>query len=175
MRVQHFSAFHCISDLVSHNKLMLNPTKCKAMTISRKRNSVYPAQFLLNGIQLEQVETFKYLGVLLSSDLSWSAHIESICTKARKVIGLLYRRFYGNLDNHSLLELYSVLVCPHLEYAAPIWDPHLTKTQINLKMFKKFAIKMCLKQWDLGYQDLLDRSQFPTLKNRRLYLMLCTL
>ena len=34
---------------------------------------------------------------------------------------------------------------------------------------------MCLKQWDLGYQDLLDLSQFPTLKNRRLYLKLCTL
>ena len=63
--------------------------------------SVYPAQFLLNGIQLEQVETFKYLGVLLSSDLSCSAHIDSICTKARKVIGLLYRRFYGNVDNQA--------------------------------------------------------------------------
>ena len=112
------------------------------MTISRKRISVYPAQFLLNGIPLEQVETFKYLGVLLSSDLSWSAHIDSICTKARKVIGLLYRRrFYGDVDNHSLLELYSVLVRPHLEYAAPIWDPHLIKTQINLKMFKYLLSK----------------------------------
>ena len=43
----------CISDWVSRNKLMLNPTKCKAMTISRKRNSVYLIQFLLNGIPLE--------------------------------------------------------------------------------------------------------------------------
>ena len=60
----------CISNWVSRNKLMLNPTKCKSMTISHKRNSVYPAQFLLNGIPLEQVETFNYLGVLLSSDLS---------------------------------------------------------------------------------------------------------
>ena len=42
----------CISDRVRRNKLMLNPTKCKAMTISRKRNSVYPAQFLLNGYHL---------------------------------------------------------------------------------------------------------------------------
>ena len=57
----------CISDWVRCNKLMFNPTKCKAMTISRKRNSAYPAQFLLNGIPLEQVETFNYLGVLLSS------------------------------------------------------------------------------------------------------------
>ena len=135
----------CISDLVSHNKLMLNPTKCKAMTISCKRNTVYPSQFLLNGIQLEQVETFKNLGVLLSSDLSWSAHIDSICTKARKVIGLLYRRFYGNLDNHSLLKLYSVLVRPHLEYAAPIWDLHLIRHENVQKCYQ-----MCLKQWDHG-------------------------
>ena len=69
-----------------------------------------------------------------------------------------------------ILELYSVLVGPHLEYAAPIWDPHLIKDTNKLK---KFAIKMCLKQWDLGYQDLLDVSQFPTLKNRRLYLNMC--
>ena len=152
---------------------MLNPTKCKAMTISRKRNSVYPAQFLLNGIQLEQV--FKYLGVLFSSNISWSAHIDSICTKARKVIDRLYRRFYGNVDNHSLLELYSVLVRPHLEYAAPIWAPHLIKDTNKLENVQIFAIKMCLKQWNLGYQDLLDRSQFPTLKNHRLYLKFCTL
>ena len=78
------------------------------------------------------------------------------------------------LNVSSLLELYSVLVRPHLEYAAPIWDPHLIKTQINLKS-SKIYIKMCLKQWDLGYQDLHDLSQFPTLKNRRLYLKLCTL
>ena len=113
----------CISEWVSRNKLMLNPTKCKAMTISRKRNSVYSTQFLLHCISLEQVENFKYLGVLLSSDLSWSAHID----------GLLYRRFYGNVDNYSLLELYSVLVHPHLEYVAPIWDQHLIKDTNKLE------------------------------------------
>ena len=146
------------------------------MMISRKRNSVKPhAQFTLNSSPLEQVETFKYLGVLLSSDLSWSSHIDFICTKARKLIGLLYRRFYGNVDNHSLFELYSVLVRPHLEYAAPIWDPHIIKDTNKLESVQRFALKMCLKRWDLGYQDLLDLSQLPTLENRRLYLKLCTL
>ena len=164
-----------ISDWVSCNKLTLNPTKCKAMIISRKRNAVEPPQLVLNGAPLEQVETFKYLGVLLSSNLSWSAHIDSICTKARKLTGLLYRRFYGNMDHHSLLELYSVLIRPHLEYAAPIWDPHLIKDTTKLENVQKFALKMCLKKWDVGYQELLDLSQLPTLENRRLYLKLCTL
>ena len=45
----------------------------------------------------------------------------------------------------------------------------------KLESVQRFALRMCLKQWDLGYQDLLDLSQFPTLENRRLYLKLCTL
>ena len=93
----------------------------------------------------------------------------------RGVGGALCGKFYGNVDNYSLLELYSVLVRPHLEYAAPIWDPHFIKDTNKLESVQKFALKMCLKQWDLGYQDLLDLSQFPTLENRRLYLKLCTL
>ena len=151
-----------ICDWVNYNNLTLNPTKCKTMIISRKRNSVKPhAQFTLNSSPLEQVETFKYLGVLLSSDLSWSSHVDFICTKARKLIGLLYRRLYGNVDNRSLLELYSVLACPHLEYAAPIWDPHFIKDTNKLESVQRFTLKMCFKQWDLGYQDLLDLSQPP--------------
>ena len=38
---------------------------------------------------------------------------------------------------------YSVLVLPHLEYAAPIWDPHLIQDSNKLE---KFVLKMCLKQ-----------------------------
>ena len=58
----------CISHWVSHNKLILNLTKCKAMTISRKRNSVYPAQFLLNGIPLDlQLLIFYGLYTLIQS------------------------------------------------------------------------------------------------------------
>ena len=68
------SDIDCISDWVSCNNLMLKPNKCKFMIISRKRNSVQPPQLILNDTPLEQVETFKYLGVLLSSELSWFVH-----------------------------------------------------------------------------------------------------
>ena len=166
-----------ISGWVDCNNLTLNPNKCKTMIISRKWNSVKPhAQFTLNSSPLAQVETFKYLG-LSSHQTFHGLHIaiDFICAKVRKLIGLLYRRFYGNVDNYSLLKLYSVRVRPHLEYATPIWDPHFIKDSNKLESVQRFALKMCLKQWDLGYQDLLDLSQFPTLENRRLYLKLCTL
>ena len=93
---------------------------------------------------------------LLSSDLSWSARVSSICAKAKKIVGLLYRRFSTNVDSQSLLEMYKMLVRPHMEYAAPVWDPHLVKNITKVENVQKFALKMCLKNWDSNYQDLLD-------------------
>ena len=116
-----------INSWVDHNNLSLNPAKCKTMLLSRKRNLSHPQQLLLNEAPLKQVEAFKYLGVLISSDLSWSRHIDSICAKGKRLIGLLYRRFSTNVSSERLIEMYKYLVRPHLEYAAPVWDPHLLK------------------------------------------------
>ena len=116
-----------ISTWVDRNLLSLKPVKCKTMLLSRKQNLSQPPQFLLNETTLEQVEAFKYLGVLISSDVSWSAHIDSICAKGKKLIGLLYRRFSSNIYSERLQEIYKSLVRPQLEYAVPVWDPHLLK------------------------------------------------
>ena len=60
------------------NHLNLNPTKCKYMVISRKQCATYSFVLYLNGVPLERVEIFKYLGVLLRSNLGWSDHITMI-------------------------------------------------------------------------------------------------
>ena len=83
-----------VNEWVISNHLSLNPVKCKTMLITKKINPIQPPQLQLNGIPLEQVEHFKYLGALFSSDLSWSTHIDSICSKARKLVGLLYSSVY---------------------------------------------------------------------------------
>ena len=115
------------------------------------------------------------MGVLISSDLSWSMHINSICAKGKKLIGLLYSRFSSNICSERLLEMYKTLVRPHLEYAAPVWDPHLLKDIEFVENVQKYGLKICLKRWDLGYQELLHLTQIPTFENRRVYLKLCTL
>ena len=97
---EDFSQLQSDINWVDHNHLILNPAKCKAMFISRKTNSGQPLQF--NDTPLE---TFKYLEVFLSSDLLWAAHIDPSALPS----GLLHRRFYNNVDNHTLLELYSYI------------------------------------------------------------------
>ena len=90
-----------VNNWIKGNYLTITASKCKYMLILRRRqHPCDPPELLLDNFNLERVECFKYLGILLNSDLSWSNHITSICTKARKLLGLLYRRFI-NMQNHQ--------------------------------------------------------------------------
>ncbi len=64
---------------------------------------------------------------------------------------------------------------PHLEYAAPVWDPFTVNNVNKLENTQKFALRICTKQCNSGYQELLDLTNCPSLLNRRLYFKLCTL
>ena len=61
--------------------LQLNPQKCKSMLLSKKRcPTMKPTPLYLCGSELEEVEVFKYLGVLVRNNLSWTDHISELCT-----------------------------------------------------------------------------------------------
>ena len=85
-----------ICNWVADNHLVLNLTKCCYIVFSRKRLPTMPTADLSVGDthSLTRAHHHKYLGVTLTSDLSWSLHITNICKKTRKQTGLLYRNFY---------------------------------------------------------------------------------
>ena len=85
------------------------------MVITRSRTHQCP-QLFLAGQPLECVQSYKYLGVIITSNLSWLEHIQSICNKSRKLVGLLYRQFYLNADSDTLRQFYLSCIRPHLEY-----------------------------------------------------------
>ena len=60
---------------------------------------------------------------------------------ARRQIGFLYRRFYRYASNPTFLGIYLSYVCPHLEYAAAVWDPHQRGLVNTLECVQKFALK----------------------------------
>ena len=92
--------------------------------------------------------------------------------KARKIIGFIYRQFYSMSSTPSLLQLYTSLVRPHLEYATQVWDPFLIKDIHKLESVQKFGLKMCCKSWDSSYSENLQQSLLPELSVRRKYLSL---
>ena len=156
-----------IGAIVTSKHLEFNTDKCRMMVISRKRSNLIPSPPLyLNGSQLDQVKSYKYLGVTITSNLSWLPHITSLCNKTRRLVGMVYRKFYQHSDSRTLLKLYLSIIRPHIEYASPVWDPY-HKTEIEaIESVQKFALKMCLKSWSSNYEQLLLEARLPTLKVR---------
>ena len=161
-----------LSDWAARSCLSFNPTKCKFMVVTRKRNPAFPPVVTLGCHTIARVYQYTYLGVTLSADLSWDKHL---CTKAKKMLGLLYRSFYPNSSASSLLKLYISLIRPLLEYACQVWNPYLTKNIEKLEKVQRFALRLCVKQWDLDYPSLLFISDLPTLAARRKYFSLCSM
>ena len=109
-----------LSSWLKSRYLTINISKTKCMIISHKSSSFLSLlpSLLLDNSPLECVSNFKYLGVILTSQLSWTPHINHICSKSKKLLGLLFRQFYYLCSPHVLLKLYLSLVLPHLTYCS---------------------------------------------------------
>ena len=92
------------------------------MIITRKSSSSLPL-LKINDHLLEQVYSFKYLGITITSNLSWSLHIQSVISKTHKITGLIYRSFYKYSSPYVLLKLYLALILPHFNYCSTVWSP----------------------------------------------------
>ena len=85
------------SDIINHLfswsqrwQLPLNVNKCKIINISNKKTNP-PTTYFLNDSNLEWVDTFKYLGVVIDHKMKWGDQINHSTSKATKILNLLRR------------------------------------------------------------------------------------
>ena len=80
------------------------------------------ASYTLEGTDLENVESIKYLGVTITNDLRWNTHASNVCTKANRTLGFLRRNLYSCLQEVKEAA-YKGLVHPVLDYGSSVWEP----------------------------------------------------
>ena len=99
------SDINTINDWILSHLLKINVQKTKYMLISRKSQSFLSSlpPLFLNSSTIEHVYSYKYLGVVISSNLFWSPHIFSVCSMSRKILGYIFRNFYCFSSPLSLL------------------------------------------------------------------------
>ena len=57
--------------------MRFQPVKCNTMQLIRKRIKKIHASYTLEGTDLENVESIKYLGVTITNDLRWNTHVSN--------------------------------------------------------------------------------------------------
>ncbi len=101
---------------------------------------------------LEQVECFKYLGLLLSCDMKWS-----------KAKAILYRRFYGSISYRQLTDPALSPPCPFPHGLCQSSMGSLHRDQSHLEDVQNFACRMSTRLWNSSYQELLELTNMPSL------------
>ena len=71
---------------------------------------------------LPRVNQMTDLGILIDDQLSFSPHIDTVCTKARNRAALILNCFYSR-NKYLLIRAFVAYVRPLLEYCCSVWSP----------------------------------------------------
>ena len=132
-----------VSSVFSANKLTLHPDKTKYIIFhpSRKKMDLTNCKIKINTTTISRVQSAKFLGVIIHQNLSWKPHIEMICSKTSKVIGLICKaRQY--LHSNTLKTLYNSLFLPYVNYCNLIWASTYNSHINPLLLLQKKAIRI---------------------------------
>ena len=116
-----------------------NPSKCQVVHITRSRRPINTS-YSMHGQVLDSVDSARYLGVDITSDLNFTQHINRTTSNASKILGYLKRNI---LTKHSGIReaAYKTIVRPQVEYASTVWSPHTKKDIHKIEMVQRRAIR----------------------------------
>jgi hypothetical protein len=116
----------------------LNATKTKFMLFTNC--NVMPPVVALTGINVECVDTIKFLGCIIDNNFSWHAHVTHICSKMSRGVALL--RHVNNFYPMWVKRLiYFAYVYPYICYCLAVWGGAPAVHSRRVLMVQKCAIR----------------------------------
>ena len=121
-----------------------------------------------HGHQLAQVKSGKYLGVTLTENLSWNAHVDQVTKKANNSLAFL-RRNLSSCPSHIKAKSYQTMVRPVVEYASSAWDPHTDRNTEKLEAVQRRAARFVTGDYRTtsSVSDMISNLGWESLQHRR--------
>ena len=163
---------HMLADLAEFtdkNQMKINHKKTKILPFNfSQKLDFLPQLSFPNCEPLEVIYKTRLLGVTITSDLSWSEHVNDITLRATKKLSVLIRFKAVGGTTDQLLTVYTSKIRSILEFAAPVFHSGLTKKQSQkLEMVQKKAFVIILSNLYINYETALTTLNMERLDSRR--------
>ena len=133
---------------------------CKVLRLGTRNNESFNYSLCLTS--LTHTDSEKELGVVVDSKLRFTKYISENVKRANSIIEVIGRLFWF-LKSETVNRLYTGLVCLHIEYAVPVWNPHLKKDKKKIKSVQRRATKQINGQKYMNYEESLKQLKLPVL------------
>ena len=130
------------------NKLSLNINKTKYIIFHSSNISPLDLKLEINGIIIERVHSFRFLGLILNENLTWHDHVRSVSLKVSRAVGVL-KRLKSFLLSKTLLTIYHALISCHFNNHFILWG-HESDDILKLQ---KRAIRILSNKHYLAHTD----------------------
>ncbi len=140
---------------------MIIASRLKLSTIPEEPN------IAISGNKIENVRSYKCLGLKLDESLTWGHHVSTIISKVSKVIGVL-RRLKPLLPQPTLVMIYNSLLQPYFDYCSIVWDSLGKGLGQKLQHLQNGTARIITESdYNIRSSDILTLLNWTNLETRR--------
>ena len=122
--------------------MSFNPSKCNILRTRPESKTLLQHFYTLHGQILKEVNTAKYLGVLLSNDLFWSPHMDNTARRANQKLGFICRNLRGSPITYKCLAYTSLAVGWNMLHLYGTQSPKVIFFWVTFANLKRSSAKM---------------------------------
>ena len=132
-----------LGDFCERHQLSVKLEKTKVVVFKNGNKLSKHENWFLNGNRLQIVSSYKYLGVILSRSLCWSAHVKSAVLQANKILYSVFKSLHllKPLPYDLFFKIFDTKICPIIFYGCEIWGLDNFK---DIEILQMFACKRFL-------------------------------
>ena len=165
------SIMNNVSNWYKLNRLVLSTDKCSSMLISGDKCNTRKLDIDMNGTVLNQVESTKYLGVVIDDQLSWRKQTSEVCRKLAYNVSNL-NKARNVLPPKVLRNVYLSTFIPVVDYACTVWSNSSIFNMKRIHRMEKMAARAISGNYDYIHvrgDSLLEELALNTFEDRKKY------
>ena len=132
-REEHQTLLNIVSEWCNRWRVVINVKKTKTVEFCTKGCDRCNVNFVIGKDQIDNADSYRYLGILLHYNLDWSVTIDNLYTAGSQALGQLISKTKGNFDPGycSYTKLYHSLVTLVVDYSVGAWCPGINCKKLD--------------------------------------------